>query len=70
MKLVGIALIALGIIALTYGGFGYSQEKTLIDVGGLKATTTEHKSLPVAPIGGVLALIGGIALIVADKRRA
>jgi hypothetical protein len=57
MKLIGVAL-------------GYSQEKTVLEVGGIKATATEHKTIPIAPIVGVLSLIGGMALLVVDKRRA
>ena len=67
MRLLGIALVVLGIVALIYGGVGYDRQKTVIDVGGIKATATEHKSLPMAPIVGVALLIGGVALL-ASKR--
>ena len=70
MKLGGVALVILGIVALVYGGLGYNQEKTVLEVGGSKATATEHKTIPIAPIVGVLSLIGGIGLLVVDKRRA
>ena len=70
MKLFAIALMALGVVGLIYGGIGYNKQTTILDVGGIKATATEHKNLPIAPIVGVLALIGGAALFVADRRRA
>lgn len=70
MKLLGIVLIGLGIVALVYGGIGYNKQTTILDVGPLKATATEHKTLPIAPIVGVLAILGGGALLVADRRRA
>jgi uncharacterized membrane protein YidH (DUF202 family) len=70
MKLIGIALVVLGIVALIIGVLGYSQEKTVIDMGGIKATATEHKTIPIAPIAGVVSLVGGVALLVVDKRRA
>lgn len=70
MKLISIVLMILGIVGLIYGGISYTREKTILDVGGLKATATEHKTLPIAPIVSVLAILGGGALLVADRRRA
>jgi hypothetical protein len=70
MKTIGIALVILGILALVYGGIGYSRDKTMFEVGGMKATTTEHRSIPIPAFAGVLSLIGGIGLLVFEKRRA
>ena len=68
MKLLGIALVILGVVALIYGGIGYNRQTTVLDVGGIKATATEHKTIPIAPIVGVISLIGGVALLVVSKR--
>jgi hypothetical protein len=70
MKLLGVALVILGLVALIYGGIGYNRQRTVLQVGGLKATATEHKSIPFSPIAGAIALIGGVVLLVAEKRRA
>jgi uncharacterized membrane protein YidH (DUF202 family) len=70
VRLLGIVLVILGVVALIYGGIGYDKEKTVIDVGGIKATATEHKTIPIAPIVGVISLVGGIALLVTSKRGA
>jgi hypothetical protein len=70
MKILAIALVILGAVGLIYGGIGYNRERTVLEVGGLKATTTEHKDIPFSPIVGAVALIGGVALLVVDKRRA
>ena len=69
MKIFGLALLLFGIIALVYGGIGYNRRTTILDVGGIKATATEHKSIPVAPIVGGVALIGGIMLLGLPRRR-
>jgi hypothetical protein len=69
MKIVGVALVILGIVALVYGGIGYNRQTTILEVGGIKATATEHKTLPVAPVVGAIALIGGIALLVIPRMR-
>lgn len=70
MKPLGLLLVALGAVALIFGGIGYSREKTVLDIGGIKATATEHKRIPIAPVVGVIALIGGVALIMVARRRA
>jgi hypothetical protein len=70
MKYTGIALVILGILALLYGGISYNREKTVLEVGSLKATATEHKNLPIPPIAGAILLIGGVVLLTVPRRRA
>jgi hypothetical protein len=69
MKMLGIALVILGVVGLVYGGIGYNRQTTILDVGGIKATATEHKTIPIAPIAGGLALAGGVALLLVTKKR-
>ena len=69
MKFTGVLLVIIGILALVSGGFGYNRQTTILDVGGLKATTTEHKTFPVAPLVGAMVLLAGIALVVVPRRR-
>jgi hypothetical protein len=68
MKILAMALVILGIVALVAGGFGFDRQRTVLEVGGLKATATEHHTIPYAPILGAIALIGGIALLVGANR--
>ena len=70
MKTFGFALVVLGILALAYGGISYNRQKTIVDVGPFKATATEQKNIPLSPIVGGIALIGGIALLMAPKKQA
>ena len=69
-SLVGLALIVLGVIALAWGGISYTREKKVFDIGPLKATTEEKKTIPLSPLVGVVALAGGIALVVSSRRGA
>lgn len=69
MKLLGSVLVVIGVLALVYGGIGYNRQTTILDIGGIKATATEHKTLPIAPIAGTIALLGGIVLLVAPRMR-
>jgi uncharacterized membrane protein len=62
--IVGILLIVLGVIALAYQGITYTTHKKVLDVGPIQATKEEHNTIPLPPIVGGLALVGGIALLV------
>lgn len=67
-SIAGIVLIVLGIIGLVYQGIGYTKRKDVLDVGPIHATKDTHETLPIPPIVGGIALIGGIALLVAGSK--
>lgn len=62
-RLIGLALIVLGLIALVYQGISYTTHKKVVDIGPIQATKEEHKTIPLPPILGVIALVGGIVII-------
>jgi hypothetical protein len=67
-RTIGAILIVFGLIGLAWGGFTYTTKKKVLDVGPIEATREEHHNVPVPPIAGALALVGGIVLIAADRR--
>jgi len=69
-SLLGFVLIILGVLALAYQGITYTTHKKVLDVGPIQATKEEHNTIPLPPIVGGLALIGGIALVVAGGKAA
>ena len=69
MKTMGFVLLVLGILALVYGGITYSRERTVIDLGPIQATATEQRNIPFSPIVGGIAIVGGLALLLAQRRR-
>jgi uncharacterized membrane protein YidH (DUF202 family) len=68
MKLIGIVLIVVGVLALAFGGFTYTKREKVLDIGPLQATTETQKTVPIAPIAGVAALVGGIVMVVAGSK--
>jgi uncharacterized membrane protein len=64
----GLVLVILGVLALVYQGFTYTTQKKVLDVGPIQATKTEHNTVPLPPIVGGLALVGGIVLMVAGSK--
>ena len=69
MKLAGIVLVVLGVLALAYQGIRYTTQEKLIDLGPLKVTSTEKKTIPLPPIVGGVAIVAGIAMIYADRKK-
>ena len=69
LRLAGIILIALGVVALAYSGITWTSEKTVVDAGPLKVKTEEERTIPLPPVFGGLALIGGVVLVVVGARR-
>ena len=69
MKIIGILLVVLGVLALVYGGISYNKNRTVLQMGSMSVTATEHKSIPIPAVVGVIALVGGGALLVLGRRR-
>ena len=63
MKIAGLLLIVFGVAALIYGGFTYTSQKNVVDIGAVQINKTENHSLPIPPVLGIVAIAGGAALI-------
>ena len=70
MTLVGIVLIVLGIVAFAYQGITYTSRETIIDIGPIKATADTQKTIPLSPLLGGLALVGGVVLVMVGAKKA
>ena len=68
MKTLGIILIALGLVGLVWGGISYTTREKVVDIGPIHASRDKTHNVPLPPIAGAVALIGGIALVVVGKR--
>ena len=69
ITLVGVALIVLGIVAFAYQGITYTSREKIIDIGPIQATADTQKTIPLSPLLGGLALVGGIVLVVVGAKK-
>ena len=67
-KTFGMILIVLGVLGLAWGGFTYTTREKVVDLGPIHATRDETHSLPLPPIVGAAALIGGVVLMVSGRK--
>ena len=68
-SIAGILLILLGVIALVYQGIPYTSRDTVLDIGPLHATAERQHTLPLPPVLGALAIVGGAVLLVGGLRK-
>jgi len=67
--IIAVALIVLGIAALGYQGFTYTTKEKVVDLGPLEVTSETTKTVPLPPVVGIIALAGGVAMLIIGRRR-
>ena len=67
--IIAIILIAVGVVAFTYQGITYTTREKVVDLGPIQMTAEKTKTLPLPPILGAIALVGGIVLLVVGNRK-
>ncbi|HUV69919.1 MAG TPA: hypothetical protein VMW15_09680 [Terracidiphilus sp.] len=68
MKLTGVILLIVGVIALVYGGIRYTTHKREVDMGPIQINKTEHHTIPMPPLLGAVCIVAGGALVFAGGR--
>ena len=66
--LLAVILIVIGVAALGYQGFSYTTREKVVDIGPLTMTADKTRTIPLPPIVGALALVGGIALLITGRK--
>lgn len=68
--IIGILLIILGIAGLAMGGFSFTHKEKVLDLGPIEASADKKESVPIPPLLGALAIVGGVVLVTTSARRA
>ena len=68
MKLAGIILIVIGILALVYQGFSYTQTKQDAQLGPIEIQHQETHNVPIPPLVGGVCIVAGVVALVAGGR--
>lgn len=63
MKILGVVLLVLGILAVAYGGFSYTKEKGDAKIGPVEINVTEKERVNVPVWAGIAAAAAGVVLI-------
>ena len=66
---IGIVLIILAVIAFGFQGITYTKREKVLDIGPIEATAEKKETIPLPPVLGAVALVGGVALILVGSKR-
>ena len=70
IKLLGLILVIVGVLALAYGGFSYTQEEKKAQIGPLELSVKDKERVNIPVWAGVGAAVLGAALLLAGGRKA
>jgi hypothetical protein len=67
---IGIVLVVGGVLAMVYGGFSYTKDKTALKLGPLELSVKEKRTVDVPMWAGIGAVVaGGLLLIFGGRAR-
>ena len=69
IKMIAVALIVAGVLALAYGGFSYTKDTTAVKLGSLELSVKENKSVSIPVWAGVAAVVAGGLLLLMGGRK-
>lgn len=69
LKVLAIALIAAGILALVYGGFTYTRATHQANIGPVNISVQDNRTVDVPVWAGVAAIVIGGGLLLAGARK-
>jgi hypothetical protein len=68
-KTVGIFLLVIGAVMLIWTGFSYTKREKVVDAGPIQISADKEKSVNWPPYAGGILALGGIILLVTNKKR-
>ena len=69
IRLVGVVLVVLGVLAAAYGGFSYTKETHAANIGPLHLEMVEKERVNIPLWMGLAAAAAGLVLLLAGSRK-
>lgn len=67
LGIIGVVLVIAGVIVLAMRGFSYTKDRDAVKVGPLEVAAEQKGFVP--PIVGGIAIVAGLVLVVAGRRK-
>jgi uncharacterized membrane protein YidH (DUF202 family) len=68
MRMIGIVVLAVGILALAYGGFSYTRETHDVKLGPVEFSVKEKERVNVPLWAGVALAVVGAGILISGKK--
>ena len=69
MRVVALALIIVGALALGYQGFTYVTREKVVDAGPVQVTADRERTVWIPPVVGGIAVATGLVLLAVGGRK-
>ncbi len=70
LTLLGVVLIVVGVGALLFGHFSYTQTKPVADIGPVHINAQEEHYVSIPTVAGIMIVIAGLGLVVVGRQSA
>ncbi|MBK5188612.1 MAG: hypothetical protein JJD97_10205 [Gemmatimonadaceae bacterium] len=68
LGIVGVILIIAGVMVLAMKGVSYTKDRDSVKIGGVELSKEDRGFVP--PFVGIIAVVAGVALVAAGRRKA
>lgn len=68
LGIVGVILIIAGVVVLAMKGISYTKNRDSVKIGGIELSKEDRGFVP--PVAGVIAIVAGIVLVAAGRKKA
>lgn len=68
MKMAGIVLVIAGVVALAFGGFRSARESHVAQIGDLRVSVEDRRTLTVPWWAGTIVLVAGAVLLLSAQK--
>lgn len=68
LGIIGVILIIAGVVVLALKGVSYTKDRDAVKIAGVEISKEDKGFVP--PYVGLIAVVAGVALVVAGRRRA
>jgi len=69
MKIIGIVLIAIGILMLVFGNISFTKKEKVLDVGPVEINKKEKKTIAWPNYAGGIAILAGAIVLIAGNKK-
>jgi hypothetical protein len=68
LTILGAVLIVLGVAALFFGHFSFTETKPVVKAGPLQINSREDPTVWIPTVAGIVVVLAGLGLVVSGRR--